>query len=904
MQTTGRIDPFFDRQPPMSFIDELRRPLHEQKPPYYGKRDKKDGEIDVKGIYLANRYPDDPDGLLETVYCDLDRFFSLYEIGGDRFPIVIKKGKTEKFEAYVIEIAPDKITVTANDTEGMRRALIYIEDELRRREGAFLEPCTIKRAPHIRRRITRCFFSPINRPPKNGDELSDDIDYYPEEYLNRLMHDGANGVWIYTRFSDLVPSSYIEEYGQGYEPRIEKLNRVIEKCRRYGIGVYIFAIEPIGLTGEMPQKYPEMCGIPTYAGMSFCVNIEKNKKHCFEAGQRLATLAPKLAGFISITYGERPTGCTSSPRFIECPRCGKKSHGEALADLVEALRAGFRAANPECEVISWTYGARARMMHSDDWKKDISDYVRLAPDDVMLMQNFDDMGYEEQLGELRQSEDYWLSYVGPSELFTHTADQAKIHGKHLFAKMQVCCSHEMASVPYIPVPGLIYKKYERAYKHSVEGVLQCWYFGNYPSLMSKAAGELAFEDFKDENAFLTRLAGIYWGQSKAPETVRAWRIFENAYRNYPLNIMFSYYGPAHDGVVWKLQLKPKNLPLSRSWLGVDPADGDRIGECLLNGHTLDEVCQLAQLMRDSWIDGVKILDSLDVQTSDEGEQRSVAKAIELLLNSTGNVLEFYRLRDLLGRKIGDPAELLSRMRSIAEHEIENSTSMIPLCENDGRLGYHSEAEGYKFFPDKLRDRIEHLKTLLDTEFDEVVQRIKQGLSPLEYYEGIDNDPDIKRYSLKAGKIENANWEVIGDDANSRFRLSYDSANLYIELSSDDNRTFTLAPEFRLLYPDAVLDIRSNGTVSLRDDAFLYNSLFGDRRSRELAKYENIRALNGDGTHLLLTLKLSDIALDEMRPFKLKIKTGGVSWCQSPAPKYTLGHDDVLPEEYGWIIPEK
>ena len=133
MISTPRIDPFFDRQPPMSFIDELRRPLHEEKPPYYGKRAPKKGEFDANGIYISQPYSDDPEGLLETVYRDIDRFLDVYGIGGDRYPIVIKKGKTEKFEAYVIEITPEGITVTADDTEGVRRALIYIEDELRRR---------------------------------------------------------------------------------------------------------------------------------------------------------------------------------------------------------------------------------------------------------------------------------------------------------------------------------------------------------------------------------------------------------------------------------------------------------------------------------------------------------------------------------------------------------------------------------------------------------------------------------------------------------------------------------------------------------------------------------------------------------------------------------------------------
>lgn len=901
MKRTVKIDPFFDRQPKLSFIDELRRPLHEKAPVFYGKRTAQSGEFDAVGLYVAEKYPDDPDGLLETVYDDIARFLDVYGIGGRRYPIRIKKGKTEKFEAYVIEITPEGITITANDTEGVRRALIYIEDELRRREGAFLEPCTVKRAPHITSRITRCFFSPINRPPKFGDELSDDVDYYPEEYLNRLMHDGANGVWIYTRFSDILPSSIITEYGKGYETRIAKLNRVIEKCRRYGIGVYVFAIEPGGLAPETAKNYPDMCGQPGYNGdLTLCVNSEMGKAYCLEAGETLMRLAPKLAGFISITYGERPTSCSSSD-YTKCPRCGKKGHGELIADSVEALCSGMRKVNPDCKVVSWTYGTRARMARGYDWREEISDYVRHAPSDAMLCQNFDDMGYEEQLGELRQGEDYWLSYVGPSELFRFTAEQAKKEGKHMFAKMQVCCSHEIASVPYVPVPGNIYKKYKAAYELGVEGVMQCWYFGNYPSMMSKAAGELAFEDFSDEDRFLTRLAGIYWGNTKASAVVKAWKCFEAAYRNYPLNIMFSYYGPAHDSVVWRLALKPKNYPLPRTWQSVDPVDGDRIGECLLNGHTLAEACELTDRMSRGWNEGAEIMRSLGNDSADAAEQCSVADAIGLLFASTRNILEFYNLRDALGRGEGDAHALLSRMREIVEQEIENSRAMIPLCEGDGRLGYHSEAEGYKFFPEKLTDRIKQLQELLDTEFAEVKQRIENGLPPLEYYAGVEDDPDVKRYSM-ACDLDSAKWESVGDDA--RVRMAYDGESIYIELESDSRTTFTLAPEFRLLYPDAVVQITPDGKVNLLPvDSLLYNSLFGERKKKEYAKYRDIRSLGSDGTHILLTLKRSEIGLDTIRPFKLKIKADGTSWCGTEKPKYLLGKFEVDVSEYGWILPQ-
>ena len=163
-------DPYFDKQPPMSFIEELKKPLFSEKPAYYGKSTMEAGEVDVHGMYLDTLYPDDPENLLQTSYEDIKTFLKVYEIEGDRYPILIRKGKTECFEAYEIEITAENIIITAEDTEGVRRALIHIEDKLRSREDAFLTAGKISRVPKIRSRITRCFFSPINRPPRNGDE--------------------------------------------------------------------------------------------------------------------------------------------------------------------------------------------------------------------------------------------------------------------------------------------------------------------------------------------------------------------------------------------------------------------------------------------------------------------------------------------------------------------------------------------------------------------------------------------------------------------------------------------------------------------------------------------------------------------------------------------------------------
>ena len=900
-----KLDPFFTDQPELEFLEDLKSPLWKERPAGFGERAIEEGEIDVSGLYLETGFPD-PEGLLETIYDDFAKFLRVTRIAGRRIPVRIAEAETPVFEAYRVTVSPEAVTIEAADTEGVRRALIRIEDELRRREGPYLPAGTVERAPHIRARITRCFFSPINRPPKYGDELSDDIDYYPDEYLNRIMHDGANGVWIYTRFSDLIESSYLTHYGKGREARIAKLNRVIAKCARYGIGVYVFAIEPVALTEEEARRYPEAAGAHVYDDRrTFCVNTVFGRAFCEEAGRRLFESAPGLAGYISITFGERSTSCASAYRRCDCPHCRGIAPGRLLAQAVASLTAGMKTQKPGATLVSWTYGHR-------DWTFDeIREYVRSAPDGVALMQNFDDMGYEDQLGRIRQAVDYWLSYVGPSELFRITAEEAQTDGKEMFAKMQVCCSHEVASVPYIPVPGILWKKYRAAHELGVTGVMQCWYFGNYPSLMSKAAGELAFEDFsRGEDAFLEELAGIDWGRRQAKTVVRAWKRFEQSYRQYPMNVMFSYYGPMHDSVVWALQLLPKNFSLPRSWQTLDPTDGDRICEALLAGHTLEEAVTLTGRMVTHWNAGMRELETLDRLDANRCGQLSVAKALDLLFSGGHDVLEFYRLRDALGRGEA-PQECLDAMRAITERGIRQSTAMKALCEADGRLGYHSEGEGYKFFPKKLEWRIGRLKELLETEFPEVQARIDEGKAPLAYYEGV--EPDAKHYRMGRSGIENAVWEPLAD-GQAKFRVAYDEKRVVIDLSAPYDCEFMLVPEFRLLWAECPVVLLQDGSKALSVRALMYHSLFGERQRENLERWQT-QVLPGSGTQLRVTLDRTSIAWDGKRPMKLLVTAmpagkaltpgntdRGVLWCVEKDPVATLGKNEMSPCEFGWLMP--
>lgn len=890
MKRLIKEDEFFKKQPPLLFLKDLKAPYHTSPVCDFKKEGKREGEIYVDGIYIKDEFCD-KDGLFDSAKEDFNLFASVYDIGGNAFPLILRKGKTERFEAYKVTVTKEAVIITANDTEGIRRGIYFVEDMIISREAPFMALGETKRVPHIRKRITRGFFSPTNRAPKFGDELSDDIDYYDENYLNRLAHDGTNGLWIYTRFSDLVKTKYIPQYGVGSEKRIEKLKRVIDKCARYGIGVYIFAIEPEApRSPEIYEKHGDMLGgasgndeLRLGNGVkTFCPHTKKGRAYLIEATEKICLALPSLAGFISITAGERVTSCAAE-KENKCPICGHIPRGENLAFTADCLKEGIRRSGTKAEFVSWTYGHRLWNM------TDIEEYVKYAPKDVMLMQNFDDMGYEEQLGKMRQGVDYWLSYPGPSDLFTKTALAAKKYGKTMYAKTQVCTSHEIATIPYVPVPGIIFDKFRAAFNLGVEGMMECWYFGNYPSIMSKAAGELSFlHDFSDKDAFLMYLASIYCGESSAKALVDAWNMFEKGYKLYPLNVMFSYYGPMHDSVCWQLHLKPKNFSLPRSWLLQDRPDGDRIYECLGTGHTPHEVITLTEEMASLFEEGYKSLENVPVPF----EHKSVTSAAATLFRSGNNILRFYKMREMLNG-FADAEKLLSEMRDIVEKEKINSEKMIELCKEDGRLGYHSEAEGYKFFPEKIEDRIKKLDILLEEEFTEVSARIKNGLVPIEYFDGVCDDE--MHHNLFKGNIKKAEAHML-DDNKSFFKVSYDEENLYVYFCGENPFTFTAEFTPMELYPPIV--INPDHTASYNNEYKMYYNIFGERETSLKSQWKCEE--KDEGT--LLTLKRADILWQKDTPIKIRVTSGDAKWISEENPTLTLGKMTVSPYEFSWFMP--
>lgn len=724
-------------------VDTILRPVHEKV--LWPARRLRRGECSFPGgLRLEGAWPGEG-GTLDTALDDFRVFFAVQELPGDKaLPCRFHHAVGFASEEHEIRVSPLGVTIVAGDAEGVRRALYWIEDEMLKRSGPFLGKGRHRRKAVIKTRISRCFFGPINRPPANRDELLDEVGYYPDSYLNRLAHDGVNVLWITIKFRDTIPSALFPGFAPDAGKRLAKLRRTVEQCARYGIRIFVFCIEPDSLPVDSPVfvNHPELKGHLIDDRAAFCTSTPLGKRYLAETTRALFTSAPGLGGMIVIPVGERFTHCYSialpesgtTEERCNCPKCSRRQPEDVMHDALSAMREGMSSVNPEAELIVWPYGQLVM------WGETMT--VKSAghlPQDVVLQHNFESGGRVRQLGRERPLWDYWLSVVGPSPAFRKAARVARAKGNRVSAKLQVGCSHEDATVPFVPVPGLLHSKYSLLHQLGVSAVMQSWYFGNYPSLMTRAAGQLSFAPLaKKEGTFLLDLASRDWG-AQAVVVARAWKYFRKAYENYPATHLFGYYGPVQDGLTWPLYLVPRNRPLAPTWKLGYPPSGDYLADCLSSDFTLAEAVTLCQRMAHSWQQGLRSLETAFAKaqkTSVQKTEWNVAYAVALQFESAAEILKFYQQREALIDAQGSEAlALLREMEALVKREIARRRTMIDLCHREPTLGFHSEAEGFKITPALLRRGLSALERLLQREFPKVRQEIRRGKALFPHYTG-------------------------------------------------------------------------------------------------------------------------------------------------------------------------
>ncbi|MBO4303071.1 MAG: hypothetical protein J6A21_00635 [Lentisphaeria bacterium] len=684
-------------------------------------------------VEILSDFPD-PEGLLETAYASVKRVLAdagCTPTGAGKvlYRIRTEKAPAEHFEEYKLTLTEEGCLITAADTEGVRRGLYEFCDLFCAENGAFPPGGKfISRRPFLKTRLGRCPFSPIKRKPLNVDELLEETDYYPDALLDTLAHAGINGIWIVSALRELGKTSLLPEDPKR-ERRIAKLEKTVEKCRRYGIKVYLFMIEPFGVTEKDPlfQLHREMFADEIDdqgEKYGYCPASPLTEQYLTELLSSIFSQVPLLGGVVDIVLGERTTSCLPAlplyPLHLSCrSRCGL-SAGEIMYKRLKAMRDGIRAGSPEGELIAWFYLPLAE--EPADWVKGISSCV---PEGVVPQFNFESGGEKEQLGKVRKGGDYWVSYDGPSPRFRHEALSRK--GALMGAKLQLGCGYELSIVPGIPVPSVAFRKYRELARLNVTHVMQSWYLGNFPTVMTKAMGMLSFAaGNEEEDDFLLRLALPDWRED-APSVVRAWKFFDKAYQNFPFNLLFQYYAPQNNMPCWRFHFFPDLDPLAQPWKVTSIPGGDAVGEAM-GSFTLEETIFLMEKLILSWQKGVEeLLPLREKYAAWKERSREIGIAVFLLkvFQGSSNLLNFYRLRRALYAENGK--RVLPDMVKIVEDQKRIFREIIPLLQKDSRLGFHGEALTRLFDENSVRKALEEA----DKALKEAEEILESPLPPRE-----------------------------------------------------------------------------------------------------------------------------------------------------------------------------
>lgn len=708
-------------------VQELARPLYDRSRRDSRRTANAETEVALADGYALDAADFEGEKHLDVLLEDLRQFMGVAMEAREApagFPIRLARGDVapcpdDAGEAHRVRTTPDGCEILAPDLAGLRRGVFWLEDEMLLRRAPILPLGERTRWTRIGPRISRSPIAPYRW--LSGWELEDENDYYPDAYLNRLAHCGVNGVWVAGLLRNLVASRTIPELGPNTH-QLAKLNQLIQKTAPYGIKVYLFCIEPRALPGWHPagRAHPEIVG----AHGSLCPSTPLVLDYVREVMRALFTEAPGLGGIINIFNSERATTCwLNEDRVQDCPRCRARPQAEVLGETLNAFMQGIRDASETAQLLAWTYMMDPKTHSMTTLPiEPMLKVMRESRPDVVWLGNFEHGGVKELCGKPAEVHEYSLSYVGPSDNFRDLARAAQATGRRVYAKLQVGTSYELATVPHIPVPGIVYDKFAAMGDLGATGTMLGWIPGGFPGPMLKAAGEAAFEPRPPKAEFLNRLAGITWGETHADRVASAWERFAEAWQDYPFNNAVLYFSPLTRGPAYQLHLereprlaKPYNWGFERTR---KPQPFEDQVERWLGPYSAEEIIHSFRDMAARWHDALSDLQAALPEAGaddDLAKQVAVAAAIRLQYLAAADAYEFYSLRDrLLEAAEDERPPILSRIRAVAEQNVRVAEEMKALLAVDPAIGFQSEIYTYSYSAAMLDEKIRQVQEMLGT----------------------------------------------------------------------------------------------------------------------------------------------------------------------------------------------
>ncbi len=547
---------------------------------------------------------------------------------------------------------------------------------------------------------------------------------YTDEELSKISASGFNAIWVHGLLRNMVRSEVFPEFGRNSVIHQKNMNELIGRASRHNLKVFIFMQPPRGIWdgSDFWKNHADAGGnieIIRHAGEEvkvrcLCTSTPEVKRYLETSAAALARKLPGLGGIILITASEYPAHCWSRRGLmadasghynkieIECPRCAKRNPAEVVNEVIRLVRDGVRSVSNEMEIICWNWSWTA---YEEDPSPTI---IGNLPGDVVYMADFERGDEKTILGRKRKIDEYSLSFSGPSKRFVNSTGIAKKAGLRCVAKLQFGTTHELATVPNIPLIGNIYDKVKYMRENDIRGFMGCWNFGNMITVNTAAFNSfLTCGELKKKISALCEFAAEYFPGCDAGLATEAWLMFSEAMDSYPFSIPFLYSSPINYTLAYPMKLlQADNVPCGGSWF-MEPLRGDSLDKSL-EGYTVDEVIKGFDTVHKRWKDG---LDSLEKALENSGsphkeEELSTAKTCYHVFRSVWNTYRAYKLRENWKDK-NLPSFLI-----IVEDELENLRQVLPVVKRDGRQGFHGEAFAYMFNEKSISEKIIQLKSLL------------------------------------------------------------------------------------------------------------------------------------------------------------------------------------------------
>ena len=624
--------------------------------------------------------PRNADAVLMNAARDLEDFF--FTSMGESLRVVYEdeaEGKTIAYAidpslpaySYRFDVENNRVLLCGHDSRAAAQAGYFAEDLMNLEEAPYLQKQSVVRTSLFNPRMVHSGYG---------------LDMYPDDYLQRIVHDGINAILVFVKGADTTPFGY------------QDFNDLCYRAGKYGLDVYAYSYIPSLFHPEDPEApayYEKVYGdlfdsCPHFKGIIFVgesIEFASKDPHSTMI-RRLDNIGPDGKPLVT---GKRNPGwwpCYDYPMWL---------------DLVKGV---IRKRNPEADIVFWTY----------NWGRVEEKYrlelIDALPTDITLMATYEMCQIVERDGILNNTADYTLFFEGPSDYVTSEAKRAHERGIRFYSMTNTGGrTWDVGVIPFIPAPYQWFRRYAGMVQahnaYGFCGTMDCHHYGFTPSFISELAKWAFYAPAVDLDQMMHQIAVRDFSAAVADEVCKAYSLFSEGIRHLIATRpdQYSAYrvGPAYPFILQDdAGFVMKSPPFAHF-------GGNKIVEPICKDYLIpltasEEIAKFdyerknyAQVSQ-CYDEGCRILEEL-IPRIPEKKQRdatcilNIGKFISNAARTAVHMKQWKLYRDQLPETQGEERnKMVNDMVELIKSEIENARDTIPLVEFDSRLGYEPSME--------------------------------------------------------------------------------------------------------------------------------------------------------------------------------------------------------------------